>query len=82
VDATIAANPNIEELIEMAKQKDRERNTARDIVDTEQHKVDKTPWLRRTEWPQIFSGKDIIALDKGQGYTERLSENQSGVALT
>jgi hypothetical protein len=56
VDATTTANPNIEELIKMAKQKDRERNAARDIVDTEQHKVDKTPWLRRTEWPQMFSG--------------------------
>jgi len=50
---------NIEELIDIAKQKDGERNSARDIVDTEQHKVDNTPWLRRTLWPRMFSGKDM-----------------------
>ena len=49
----------------MAKQKDGERNAARDVVDTEQHKVDNTPWLRRTLWPKMFSGKDMKELVVG-----------------
>jgi hypothetical protein len=56
---------NVEELLGMAKLKDIERKSARDIVDTEQHKVDNTPWLRRTLWPRMFSGKDMKELVGG-----------------
>jgi len=65
VTPTAPVRPKIEELLLVAKRKDGERNSTRDVLETEQHKVDNTPWLRRTLWPRMFTGKDMKELVSG-----------------
>ena len=62
---TFNIEPNIEALLTVAKHKDGDRNSIRDIIEIEQNKVDNTPWLRRTLWPRMFAGEDMKKLVTG-----------------
>ena len=54
----------LEAMLEEAKRKDTEEDERLSVVDADQHLVDKSPWMRRTEWPRQFTGKDMATIVK------------------
>src|SRR5277367_5813249 len=51
-------------MLEEAKGKDAEEDERLDVVDTDQHMVDKSPWMRRTGWLREFARKDMMTMVK------------------
>jgi len=51
-------------MLNEAKRMDAEEDERLEIVDVDQHMVDKSPWMRRTGWLGEFAGKDIGAIVK------------------
>ena len=52
----------IECLLDSADAKDEAVQAALDQIDGNIHKVDNTPWLRKTGWPKMFAGQDMGTL--------------------
>ena len=50
-----------------------------EIVDMNQHMVDKSPWMRRTEWQLEFAGKDMATI---VNKSRRPTKDEEGLQLT
>jgi hypothetical protein len=68
----------LEAMLEEAKRKDTEEDERLSVVDANQHLVDKSPWMRRTEWPRQFTGKDMATIVKN---SRRTTEEEAGLQL-
>jgi len=54
----------IDAILKDVKGKDAEEDKRLGIVDSDQHMVDKSPWMRRTGWLQEVAGKDMSTIVK------------------
>jgi hypothetical protein len=68
----------VEALLEEAKRKDAAEDERLGIVDTDQHTVDKSPWMRRTGWLREFAGKDMAMIIKK---SLRPTKDEAGLQL-
>ena len=52
----------LNEMLESAKFKDKELCLERDIVKEDKGKTENSPWLGRTDWKEMFLGRDMKRL--------------------
>jgi hypothetical protein len=52
-------------LLERATLRDAELDEERDRMEAVNNRVDDTPWIHRTRWPDIFEGLNMKVLTEG-----------------